>query len=181
MYEEVRNITRHKKVMDDIHRILALTHRHHLAQSAWGIYLAITVRIIDGYELKEAIQEGIKEALAWYECHDRFTNYVVYWGYISNTECFQYINEESIYSGGYVVETMETVLWCLLNTQNYKECVLRCVNLGYDADTTAAVAGGLAGMYYGYNSTPKEWIEQLTAKEIIDESILAIEKYCQEL
>ena len=44
------------------------------------------------------------------------------------------------------METLQAALWCLVKTDNYKACVLKAVNLGMDTDTTAAVAGGLAGI-----------------------------------
>lgn len=56
-----------------------------------------------------------------------------------------------IKSSGYVVDTLEAAIWCLLNTDSYKYCVLKAVNLGEDTDTVAAVAGGLAGILYGYD------------------------------
>ena len=59
--------------------------------------------------------------------------------------------------------------------------VLRCVNMGYDADSTAAIAGGLAGLYYGFDGIPRDWLEQLAAKEIIDECIDDLERYCAQL
>ena len=86
-----------------------------------------------------------------------------------------------IYSGGYVVETMETVLWALMNTDNYRDCVLTCVNMGYDADSTAAIAGGLAGLYYGYDSIPREWVDGLVNKELIEACIKGMEEYVNEL
>lgn len=175
-----KNITKHKKAMEDIHKISGLTHRHPLAQSACGIYLAIAVRILAGYELKTAIREGVYAALNWYGSHHRFTDCLEFWKRISNTDHFRWEPEKTIYSGGYVVETLETVLWCLLRTESYKECVLKCVNMGYDTDSTAAIAGGLAGMYYGYDSIPAEWIEQLAAREIIDDCIAGLERYCEE-
>lgn len=66
-----------------------------------------------------------------------------------------------IRSGGYVIETIEACIWCLLTTNNYKEAVLKAVNLGHDTDTTAAVTGGLVGLLYGYGGIPKEWVEKL--------------------
>ena len=39
--------------------------------------------------------------------------------------------------------------------------------IGYDTDTTAAVVGGLAGLYYGIDSIPNEWINTLINKELI--------------
>ncbi len=63
--------------------------------------------------------------------------------------------EDYIESSGYVVDTLEAAVWCLQNTNNYKDCVLKAVNLGEDTDNVAAVAGGLAGLHYGYDSIPK--------------------------
>ena len=75
---------------------------------------------------------------------------------------------DEIESSGYVVDTLEAALWCLANTNSYRECLLWAVNLGEDADTVAAVAGSLAGLYYGYDSIPHEWLAGLKKnKEMI--------------
>ena len=58
-------------------------------------------------------------------------------------------------------------MWCLLTTSSYSEAVLKAVNLGEDTDTTAAVTGGLAGIYYGFNTIPSEWVEQIARKHDI--------------
>ncbi|MEO1374651.1 MAG: ADP-ribosylglycohydrolase family protein, partial [Cyanobacteria bacterium J06635_10] len=72
-------------------------------------------------------------------------------------------------SSGYVIHTLEASLWCLLNSSSYEEAVLKAVNLGGDTDTTAAVTGGLAGIDYGVDNIPTEWIEQIARKQdIID-------------
>ena len=175
------HITKSKRAMEDIHKISGLTHRHPLALSACGIYLAIAVRILDGYELKAAIREGIYEALQWYGSHGKFQIVLDYWEKIADPNDLASLPNEIIYSGGYVVETMETVLWALMNTNNYPDCVLTCVNMGYDADSTAAIAGGLAGLYYGYDSIPAEWIDALVNRELIDACIRGMEDYIYEL
>jgi ADP-ribosylglycohydrolase len=56
-----------------------------------------------------------------------------------------------------------------LTTENYKHAVLRAVNLGHDTDTTAAVTGGLAGLLYGFDRIPKEWVEKLARVDAIEE------------
>lgn len=80
----------------------------------------------------------------------------------------KYETVEKIESSGFVLHTLIASIWCLLNTKSYEEAVLTAVNLGDDTDTTAAVVGGLAGIMYGYESIPKEWIDQLKNKELID-------------
>ena len=72
--------------------------------------------------------------------------------------------ESEIQSDGYVIHTLEASIWCLLNTSNYKEAVLKAVRLGGDTDTTACVTGGLAGIAYGWQSIPGDWLEPLARK-----------------
>lgn len=79
-------------------------------------------------------------------------------------------DRDEIKSSGYVVDTLEAAVWCFLNSCSYRECVLLAVNLGSDTDTVAAVAGGLAGIYYGCgseNGIPDEWIAQIPRKDWI--------------
>lgn len=78
------------------------------------------------------------------------------------------LSREEIRSHGYVIDTLEAALWCVLKNNNYKDTVLCAVNLGHDTDTVAAVAGGIAGILYGYEAIPQEWINQLRGKKIID-------------
>lgn len=87
--------------------------------------------------------------------------------------------EEEIKSSGYVVDTLEAALWCLLNTDNYKSLVLKAVNLGEDTDTVASVAGGLAGIYYGVEEIPQNWLKtlqnRLYLKEMAENFFYALE------
>ena len=88
---------------------------------------------------------------------------------IFDFDSFINLQVNDIKSDGYVVNTLEAALWCFLTTEDYCSCVLKAVNLGSDTDTTAAVAGGMAGLYYGKRSIPTEWIEALRNKDVIDE------------
>ncbi len=79
--------------------------------------------------------------------------------------------EDQIESSGFVLHTLEASLWCLAQTTSYKEAVLKAINLGDDTDTTGAVTGGLAGIIYGYEAIPKDWIDQLKNKDLIEECL----------
>jgi ADP-ribosyl-[dinitrogen reductase] hydrolase len=81
-----------------------------------------------------------------------------------------------ISGSGYVVESLEAALWCFYTTETFKEAVLKAVNLGQDADTTAAVCGQLAGTYYGIDGISKEWIEKIAMNEFILKSSDALLK-----
>ncbi|CAL2095741.1 ADP-ribosylglycohydrolase family protein [Tenacibaculum sp. 190524A02b] len=88
------------------------------------------------------------------------------------------LEEYQISSSGYVIDTLEASLWCLLTSSSYKETVLKAVNLGDDTDTTATVAGAIAGLYYGMEAIPKEWVEVLARKnDIISLSKKFAKKY----
>lgn len=78
---------------------------------------------------------------------------------------------EAVKSDGYCEHTLEAALWCFLNTGSYADCVLAAVNLGGDTDTTAAVAGALAGVYYRFEAIPPKWVGQLRGKAVIDQCI----------
>ena len=69
--------------------------------------------------------------------------------------------EGEIRSSGYVIDTLEAAVWCLLKGEGFAETVLRAVNLGEDADTTGCVTGGLAGVFYGLGAVPGEWRQVL--------------------
>lgn len=95
---------------------------------------------------------------------------------LGDVAAFKALPEDEIRSTGYVVDTLEAALWCFLNTENYKDCVLKAVNLGGDTDTIASVAGGLAGTYYGKENIPAEWISGIAKSEWIQQTAEQFQK-----
>ncbi|MDH5233312.1 MAG: ADP-ribosylglycohydrolase family protein [Gemmatimonadota bacterium] len=70
---------------------------------------------------------------------------------------------------GYVVESLEAVLWAFACTDTFADGALAAVNLGDDADTTAAIYGQLAGAYYGTAAIPAEWRMRLAKRALVEE------------
>jgi ADP-ribosylglycohydrolase len=77
----------------------------------------------------------------------------------------------AIVGSGYVVTSLEAALWAFHDAKDFREAVLRAVNLGDDADTTGAVCGQLAGAYWGESGIPQEWREGLARKDMIEEAL----------
>ena len=75
---------------------------------------------------------------------------------------FKHKQPPEIRGTGYVVDTLEAVLWAFFHTEDFREGALKVVNLGQDADTTGAIFGQIAGAHYGVESIPAEWRQRLT-------------------
>jgi hypothetical protein len=82
---------------------------------------------------------------------------------------WKYVDE--IKSTGYVVDSLEAALWSFVSTSSFEDAVLKAVNLGDDADTTGAVCGQIAGAYYGESGIPKQLLEGLNGKEMIEKAL----------
>ena len=65
---------------------------------------------------------------------------------------------------GYVVDSFKCVLHSLAITETFEDAIIEAANLGGDADTIAAITGGLAGVIYGYKGIPERWIQALDPK-----------------
>ncbi|HOJ04189.1 MAG TPA: ADP-ribosylglycohydrolase family protein [Bacteroidota bacterium] len=76
---------------------------------------------------------------------------------------FKELTADKIHSDGYVVHTLEAALWCALRGASFKDVVCQAVRLGNDSDTTACVAGALAGVMYGMDGIPTDWLHGLQA------------------
>ncbi len=153
--------------MDTIHKVSSLTHRHPISLIGCGLYIMIAQNLLVGTtSLYESIEQGVKEAFAYYDQK----NYPEVQAYmrLRNLYNFSQLSSTEIKSSGYVVDTLEAALWCLLTTTSYRECVLQAVNLGEDTDTVGAVCGGLAAIYYGVSAIPKEWLDCIARRSYIE-------------
>ncbi|MEB3280399.1 MAG: ADP-ribosylglycohydrolase family protein [Lyngbya sp.] len=148
-----------------VHDCSKITHAHARSQMACGIYISIAISLLQGMTLKEAYLSGIERIKPLYETEE-FADQLRYFKRVLPGD-IETVESKKIESSGYVLHTLEASLWCLLTTSSYSEAVLKAVNLGDDSDTTGAVTGGLAGIYYGLENIPSEWVEVLARKDDI--------------
>ena len=70
-----------------------------------------------------------------------------------------------------MVHTLEAVLWCFFTIENYRDCVLKALNLGSDTDTVACVAESIAGLLYGETPIEWDWTKDLRNKRLLESVI----------
>lgn len=149
--------------------VSSLTHSHLRSILGCYIYLDFAQRLIMEADLEQAYEQSIKH-INNFIGQDNFSSELKYYSRILSGN-IKDSAETEIKSTGYVVDTLEAVFWVLLNSNSYQESVLKAVNLGEDTDTVAAITGGLAGLYYGFNSIPKKWVKQLARLDDVLELI----------
>ncbi|CAH1208094.1 ADP-ribosyl-[dinitrogen reductase] glycohydrolase [Paenibacillus allorhizoplanae] len=124
-----------------------MTHYDERCNEACILYNRIAYRLLKGEEMKDVIQQEL-----------------------IGTEYERILTSEpNCEATGFVVHTFRWVLHILLKASNFSEVVQRAANLGGDSDTIGAIAGGLAGIYYGYEQIPTKYAEAILIREQLDE------------
>lgn len=139
-----------------VNEVSSITHRHPRSLLACQIYVEVALKLLEGQSAQQAYQATVAAINERYAEHAELSAFerVLNGGLAA-------LKRDEIRSSGYVVDTLEAAIWCLLTTDSYREAALKAVNLGEDTDTTAAVAGGLAGILYGESSIPPEWLSRI--------------------
>jgi ADP-ribosylglycohydrolase len=114
------------------------------------------------------LQTALDRGFAFYEEYLTDRDDLQYYGRLRDLGIFAALPESRIKSSGYVVDTLEAAVWCLLTTDSFEKALLKAVNLGEDTDTVGAVAGGLAGLYYGYEAIPEGWLSEIKKRDWIE-------------
>lgn len=152
-----------------IKKYTTVTHGHPRSIVASIIYFFLLKDMLFNDSLPEVLDSvQIKLEEIFSQNSEYWEEYENYFKEIFDEE-FYHKSREEIKSTGYVVDTLKACLWCVGTTNSFKDAVLKAVNLGEDTDTIGAITGTLAGAKYSFESIPKEWIEKLVNKALIEE------------
>ena len=167
-----------QEAVSAVHRISGLTHNHMRAKIACGLYFFMIRAILRrkresadtrGEDLAGLLQKGLNEGFAFYGGDPRYAAELSYYGRLRDLCSFRETPVSMIRSSGYVVDTLGAAVWSLLKTGTFKDALLTAVNLGEDTDSVGAVCGGLAGLFYGYEDIPEDWLRVIRRREWIEE------------
>ena len=143
------------EILKIVKEVSSITHRHPISILGCYIYVRLAIELLKGKELLQAYQE-IKKLDYSYFTEDTIYKYER----ILNNDIGLYnINEVS--SNGYIISTLEAVIWTLINSKSFNETIIKAINLGEDTDTVGACVGGLAGIYYGIENIKQKWKDNI--------------------
>ncbi len=152
--------------MKTVHDVSSITHAHPRSHIACGIYVQLCIFLLKGMNPRDAYNTMQKKVRAYYR-KEPYRSELVHFSRLLDSDIGE-LSEDAVVSSGYVVDTLEASIWCILRGGSYEETVLRAVNLGGDSDTTGAVSGGLSGLFLGYGSIPERWIAAVARNDDID-------------
>ncbi|KAF8253512.1 ADP-ribosylation/Crystallin J1 [Wilcoxina mikolae CBS 423.85] len=167
-----------EKAEEAAERSSNVTHPHKMCVEACRVYVRLVVGILRAADCGRAmVKEDLLRVVMNYPWENKKLREVFGDG------GFVRKREEEIRSSGYVLHTLEAALWCFFGTDTFEEGAVRAVNLGDDADTVAAVYGGLAGAWYGVDEGFWEgkvgvWRRGLVEREMVEgiaERLVALE------
>lgn len=155
-YKKMENEDIYNLVKD----ISSMTHKHNISVLGCYIYTLFVMEVLSGKSRKE-IYKNIRE----YDYNKYFDKETIdcYSRLLKNDISLLDISE--INSVGYVVSTLEAVIWCFMNSKNYSESIAIAINLGNDTDTIGALVGGISGSYY--NEINDKWLNDIKRKDYL--------------
>jgi ADP-ribosylglycohydrolase len=158
-----------RDAIETVHAVGSLTHAHIRANIACGLYFFMVHQVLTGTgSLKDRLRKGLTEGFAFYESCLADKENLHYYDRLRDLTAFSELPADKISSSGYVVDTLEAAVWSLITTADFKDALLKAVNLGDDTDTVGAIAGGLGGLYYGMDGIPEDWLAAIKGREWIE-------------
>ena len=156
-----------KEKTDIINNYSSMTHAHEISRLGCKLYSDYIEGLIKNNMDKNKALDYVKNIdYSKYYSSSAINEYQrIIDGSIKNAK------EENVRGSGYVAHTLEASIWAIMNSDDFKEAVLKAINLGEDTDTVGAVTGSLAGMVYGKESIPKNWLNQVKKIDKIREEI----------
>lgn len=155
------------KLSNDISQ---LTHGHDTSKLACYIYIKFIGSLLDGNSKEDSYRyiQGLDYSMYDKDSVDKYKRILK--GNIKDCTI------DEIKSECYVVDTLECAFWIFMNSNDYRETIIASTNIGNDTDTIGGIAGSMAGIVYGIDSIPKNWLDKLMRKDYLIDLVLRYEE-----
>ena len=133
------------------------THGHLRSQLICALYTLTAHHLLAGQGISDALWQAIDDLKALATDYEQDELRIVLDGQLEPSQ-----------GSGYVLDSFWSAVRCVQATDSYEACVRAAIALGRDTDTTACIAGGLAGALYGEQGIPQRWRDALKGKDIVE-------------
>ncbi len=159
-------------------RLSAMTHWDSQAETCCVVYCLWITNILEGQTLRIAWQNALSRGrqiaagrTATSESPGGKSTFDgLFWERLEKVDALTYEQLQPSGYAGYVVECLEAAAWCCLHSNTLEEALVQAVNLAGEADTIAAVAGGVAGAWWGAEAIPERWLEKLYRRTDLEQT-----------
>jgi ADP-ribosylglycohydrolase len=148
-----------QQLIEDAYTQSHITHAHLRSKVCCALYCLWARSILNGLDIEPAWSDAVARLR---QClQDRQEDLQQLELYIRPDEFVQGTGS------GYVVDCLNSARYAL-QKKSYQDVIKSSIALGRDTDTTACVAGGIAGLYFGYHAIPQLWLDQLRGKALVE-------------
>jgi len=138
-------------IYDIVKKVSYITHAHEFSVLGSYIYVMFAIKLLEGKSKFDAYKEVQKLGYSQFsrgsiEMYNRVLKKDI------NT-----FDLDEIRTSGYIVDSLEAILWVILNTESFNQAIIGAINLGNETDKIGACTGGLAGIIYGLKNMNFEW------------------------
>ncbi|WP_314336530.1 ADP-ribosylglycohydrolase family protein [Acinetobacter guillouiae] len=147
------------QLIEDAYAQSHVTHAHLRSKVCCALYCLWARSILNGLDIAAAWSDAVTKLRAYLKDKPDDLEQLEY-----------YIRPDELEKGtgsGYVVDCLKSARYALKQT-TYQDVIKTAIAFGRDTDTMACVAGGIAGLYFGFDSIPESWLAQLRAKDLVE-------------
>lgn len=147
------------QLIEDAYAQSHVTHAHLRSKVCCALYCLWARSILNGLDIAAAWSDAVTKLRAYLKDKPDDLEQLEY-----------YIRPDELEKGtgsGYVVDCLKSARYALKQT-TYQDVIKTAIAFGRDTDTTACVAGGIAGLYFGFDSIPESWLALLRAKDLVE-------------
>jgi ADP-ribosylglycohydrolase len=144
-------------LVDRAHRASQVTHGTARAQVACSLYVFVATRLVNGASPRDAMEQARRSLRS------------VYADDLERLAALDHLEGYTDRGGlGRVWDSFWSAWDAFEGATSYQETIERAIAYGNDTDTTAAIAGGLAGIHWGIDGIPPEWLDGMRGREVAD-------------
>lgn len=157
-----KNNSSKEEIYELVKKVSSMTHGHEISILGCYIYVLYINHLLNGKDKFESYNLIKDEDYSMFseDALDKYKRIL--------KDNINELEMNDISSRGYIVDTFEASLWVTLTTNNYKDSIIKAINLGNDSDTVGAITGSMTGIIYSYDSIPNEWLEKLQRREYLE-------------